>query len=237
MIASRPKPTAEIVEYLNGQDRIVLVACTGCPEGCASGDPEQLARLCEELAEAGKTVSTTIPVDFLCNRSLIARRLIAHLDEFSDADAVLESSCGIGVQAVAAKVDKATNTVHDTISMGVFRGLLPGEERCRECGDCVLHYTGGICPRVACSKGLISGQCGGADADGSCEVDRAMECGWIRIYERLRKIGRLDLMDHAIAPLDHRNLTGDVRHRKTNWWTLEEAKRGAQLPDEQSDGK
>jgi len=233
MIASKPKPIEQVVDYLERAHSVVIIACTGCPEGCNSGDAEQLARLRQGLTEAGKQVIETIPVDFLCNKSLIARRLMAHLDALNEADALLISSCGIGVQAVAATVDKITHPVLDTISMGGFQGLWPGEERCIECGDCLLHYTGGICPRVACSKGLVSGQCGGADVDGSCEVDRSIPCGWIRIYERLEKLGRLDLMDQLVAPLDHRNLAGDVKHRPTTWWALEEATRGAQPEPEE----
>jgi len=232
MIASKPKPIEQIVEYLEGEQSVIIVVCTGCPEGCDSGNTEQLAALKQGLAEAGKRVADTIAIDFLCNKTLIARRLMAHLDALNEADALLVSACGIGVQAVASTVDKITHPVLDTISMGGFQGLWPGEERCMECGDCLLHYTGGICPRVACSKGLVSGQCGGADVDGSCEVDRSIPCGWIRIYERLQKLGRLELMDQLVAPLDHRNLTGDVKYRTTTWWALEESAIGAQLADE-----
>ncbi len=237
MIASKPKPIDEIVEYLDGDDAVVVVACTGCPEGCDSGNADELDRLEAALAEKGKRIVARIPVDFLCNKTLIARRLMAHLEALNEADSLLVSSCGIGVQAVAATVDKATHPVLDTISMGGFQGLWPGEERCLECGDCVLHYTGGICPRVACSKGLVSGQCGGADVDGTCEVDKSIPCGWTRIYQRLEKLGRTELMYRPIPALDHRNLFGDVRHRGTSWWALEEAKLGRQLPTDEEAGK
>jgi hypothetical protein len=229
MIATKPKPIEDILDHLNGQESLVIVACTGCPEGCESGDAEQLDALRAALQEAGKHVVAVVPIDFLCNKSLIARRLMSHLDELNRADALLVSSCGIGVQAVASTVDKVTHPVLDTISMGGFQGLWPGAERCMECGDCVLHLTGGICPRVACSKGLLTGQCGGATDDGKCEVDPAIPCGWVQIYERLQKLDRLDLLRRYVEPLDHRNLTGDVRHRPTTWWALERMQRGEQL--------
>lgn len=232
MIASEPKPIEQVLDYLDGQSTVIIAACTGCPEGCESGDPEQLSRLRAGLEEAGITVLETVDIDFLCNKALIARRLASHLEAINEADSVLVSSCGIGVQAVAATVPLQTHPVLDTISLGGFQGLWPGEERCLECGDCLLHYTGGICPRTACSKSLTSGQCGGADTDGSCEVDPEIECGWIRIYERLEEIGRLDLMEREIEPLDHRNYSGDVRHRSTNWWALENPQKGQQLVEE-----
>ena len=56
-----------------------------------------------------------------------------------------------------------------------------------------LNLTGGICPITACSKSLVNGQCGGSK-NGKCEVDSEMECGWERIYRRLKEIGRLDAL-------------------------------------------
>ena len=46
---------------------------------------------------------------------------------------------------------------------------------------------------TACSKSLVNGQCGGSK-NGKCEVDSEMECGWERIYRRLKEIGRLDVL-------------------------------------------
>ena len=46
-------------------------------------------------------------------------------------------------------------------------------------------------PLTACSKSLVNGQCGGSK-DGKCEVNPEMECGWERIYRRLKMLGRLD---------------------------------------------
>jgi electron transport complex protein RnfC len=221
MIASKPKPIEEILGYLEGEKKVAIIACTGCPEGCQSGDAEALAALKSGLEAGGKQVVGIVPVDFLCNKSLIARRLMAHLDEVNAADSLLVSSCGIGAQAVAATVDKLTHPVLNTISLGGFQGLWPGGERCIECGECVLHYTGGICPRTACSKSLIYGQCGGTSSEGKCEVDPSIPCGWYEIYKRLEKLGRLDLHLQPIAPPDYHKLFGDVKLRPTSWWALE----------------
>ena len=53
-----------------------------------------------------------------------------------------------------------------------------------------------------CSKGLLNGPCGGAEK-GMCEVDKDRECGWVMIYERLKKLGRLDLLDPYREPKNH----------------------------------
>ncbi|MBN2318054.1 MAG: methylenetetrahydrofolate reductase C-terminal domain-containing protein, partial [Acidobacteria bacterium] len=45
-----------------------------------------------------------------------------------------------------------------------------------------------------CAKRLLNGPCGGSRG-GYCEVDSETPCAWARIYDRLEKQGRLDLMD------------------------------------------
>jgi hypothetical protein len=111
---------------------------------------------------------------------------------FSQYDAVLSLACGVGVgfmseQAPATPVLPGLNTS--------FYGActVPGTwaEYCGGCGDCELHHTGGICPVVRCSKGLINGTCGGT-SKGKCEVSKDMDCGWYLIFKKLQETGRLD---------------------------------------------
>ena len=84
------------------------------------------------------------------------------------------------------------------------QGVTPLEFDCRQCGECYLNLTGGICPLTACSKGLVNGQCGGAK-DGKCEVDPDMECGWERIQRRLAMVGRLDALRSPVQIRDYNN--------------------------------
>jgi Methylene-tetrahydrofolate reductase C terminal len=76
------------------------------------------------------------------------------------------------------------------------------DEFCSLCGECVVEYTGGLCPMTLCAKGLLNGPCGGAE-NGMCEADRERECGWISIYERLKKLGRLDLIESYREPKNY----------------------------------
>ena len=64
-------------------------------------------------------------------------------------------------------------------------------EKCSLCGECIVELTGGFCPITLCSKGLLNGPCGGAQ-QGKCEVDPDRDCGWTLIYERLKKLGKLE---------------------------------------------
>ena len=123
-----------------------------------------------------------------------------------EADAVLVLSCGVGVQTVAEYLDtKPVYAGCDTVRLPGFQGVTPQEFDCGQCGECYLNYTGGICPITACSKSLVNGQCGGSK-DGKCEVNPEMECGWERIYRRLKMLGRLDALK---CPTQIRNFATD----------------------------
>lgn len=222
MLVSELKPKEEIMGYLNGESKVFIVGCKGCAEVCQTGGEAQVAEMKQTLEKAGKTVTGHAAVDFLCDKALIKLRLMPHKGQILAADSLLVMTCGIGVQATAAVVDKVTHPACNTINQGGARGEWRGSERCRECGDCLLDITGGICPLTACSKSLINGPCGGAK-DGRCEVEPEFrECGWQLIYERLKKLNRLDRMKEVIPPKAYSKMNPPTRLRSTIMWALEQ---------------
>jgi ferredoxin len=222
MIVSQLKPLQEILGYLQGERKVFLVGCKGCAEVCHTGDEAQVLDMKNKLEQEGKAVTGYCVVDFLCDKALVKIRLLAHQDEIQAADSLLVMTCGIGVQAVAAVVDKLVHPAANTVNMGGSRGEWRGSERCRECGDCVLDLTAGVCPLTACTKGLLNGPCGGAK-DGRCEVEpEVRECGWHLIYERLRKLGRLDKMTGLPVLKDYRKMMPPKEIRSTIIWALEQ---------------
>jgi hypothetical protein len=75
-------------------------------------------------------------------------------------------------------------------------------ENCLACGDCKLGVFGGVCPVTRCSKSLSNGPCGGS-VDGKCEVDpQSIDCGWQLIYDRLKTLGKLDVLIENTKPRD-----------------------------------
>ena len=44
--------------------------------------------------------------------------------------------------------------------------------------------------------------------DGKCEINPEMDCGWLKIHERLRALGRLDELRKIRPPRDHRKDRG-----------------------------
>ncbi len=219
MLVSELKPKEEILGYLRKGERVFLVSCGGCAEVCEAGGEKALSELRSALEEAGHPVLGGIVIPFLCNKVLVGIKLAR--TNVEEAEAVFVASCGVGVQAVATVVKKPVFPASNTLTYGAFQGIWPSEERCARCGDCVLAYTGGICPLTVCPKGLLHGPCGGS-YQGECEVERGRPCGWQKIYDRLSAIGRLDLFTHYKPPKDRRRaLDVPLARRKSTFWALE----------------
>ncbi|MEE9370136.1 MAG: methylenetetrahydrofolate reductase C-terminal domain-containing protein [Sedimentisphaerales bacterium] len=221
MIFTENKPIGEILESLGAEKNIYLLVCNGCAEVCETGGEKALSAIKAELEKAGKNVTGTALVDFLCNKILVVTRLAREMDKLKQADSILVMTCGVGVQAVSKVVDTVVHPGANTVSLGGLQGLWPSDERCQACGDCVLDYTGGICPVTSCAKELLNGPCGGAE-DGKCEVDPERDCGWLKIYERLEKVGRLENLKKVHKPRDHSKMLPSQDLRKTSFYDLEQ---------------
>ena len=185
------------------QGKVFALVCHGCKE---IHFPEQETdALLKELAQEG-ILTGSLTTDYICNEENLKLRLEKHAAAIEAADTILVFSCGVGVQTVASCYEsKRVCAACDTYALPGFQGVTPLEYDCKQCGECFLNLTGGICPLTACSKSLVNGQCGGAK-NGMCEVDPNMECGWERIQKRLAKIGRLDALK---CPVQVRNYATD----------------------------
>jgi len=173
------------------------------------------------LAGAGIEVTGTALVDMICNKAVVGIKLGRLVDRVRAAEAILVGSCGVGVQAVGNMIGRLAVPAMNTICMGDYQGLWPSEERCAECGECLLAYTGGLCPITLCAKSLVNGPCGGTGDDGSCEVSPERPCGWHMIYERLKRLGRVDDLRRFQSPRDYRKREISDANRRTIRWALE----------------
>jgi hypothetical protein len=75
------------------------------------------------------------------------------------------------------------------------------EERCVGCGNCVLEYTGGLCPITRCPKQLFNGPCGGSEG-GMCEVDLSMPCVWSNIWGNAENLDLTETLMEIRPPQD-----------------------------------
>lgn len=201
MLITELKAKETILSLVTG--KAFVINCHGCKE---IHFPEAEAQeLQNQLQEEGK-LTGVLTVDYICNPDNLKLRLEKRAEQIAEADLILVFSCGVGVQTVAELYPaKRVYAACDTYSLPGHQGVTPLEHDCKQCGECFLNLTGGICPLTACSKSLVNGQCGGAK-NGKCEVDPNMDCGWERIYQKLKKIGRLDALK---CPVQIRNYATD----------------------------
>ena len=188
--------------------KVFVINCHGCKE---IRFPEQEANaLQKELSAAGK-ITGILTTDYICNPENLKLQLDGYAAQIRESDTILVFSCGVGVQTVAQLLqDKKVCAACDTYALPGYQGVTPLEHDCGQCGQCYLNLTGGICPITACSKSLVNGQCGGAK-NGMCEVDPTMQCGWERIYQRLKQLDRLDVLK---CPVQLRDYATDERVNK-----------------------
>ena len=201
MLITELKSKEVLLTQLKG--KVFVLNCHGCRE---IRFPEHEADAFQAELTAAGVVTGIFTTEYICNDENLAVILKAHAAAIEAADTIAVFSCGVGVQTVAAMYPaKRVVACCDTYALPGYQGVTPLEVDCKQCGECFLNLTGGICPLTACSKSLVNGQCGGAK-NGKCEVDPNMECGWERIYQKLKKIGRLDALK---CPIQIRNYAPD----------------------------
>ena len=182
--------------------KVFVLVCHGCKE--IHFPEEEANKLIEDLKAQGIVIGALV-TDYICNVENLKLRLQKQ-SAICEADTILVLSCGVGVQTLGDLFpEKRVCAGCDTYALPGIQGVTPLQHNCKQCGECFLNLTGGICPLTACSKSLVNGQCGGAK-NGMCEVDPNMECGWERIQKRLEKIGRLDALK---CPVQIRNYAID----------------------------
>ncbi len=186
------KTREEILDILGGKEKIFVLSCTKCFNELKTDVEPEPSELSGILSNAGKVITGMLPLEFLCNEHLTDKALASVKAEIDKADAIAVISCGVGIQTIAGLLKKSVLGVTDSGFQGGYHGIALFEEKCGACGTCYLTVTGGICPVVDCSKGLLNGPCGGTK-NGKCEVSKDRDCGWEKIYKRLNEQKRTAL--------------------------------------------
>ncbi len=184
------KPLQEIVNMLGTAKKVAVLGCGTCPAMMQTGGLDQVIEMRGRLEAGGFQVVCAEVLPVACEAlTLEARQELAKSCRM--ADAALIMSCSLGVRAVSDELDKPVLPALNTLFIGREDPEGVFIEECRQCGDCILGRTGGICPIARCAKSLLNGPCGGSVA-GRCEVDASIPCGWQLIYDRMKTLGRLD---------------------------------------------
>jgi len=195
MIATEQKQFEEVLKFLGSDQKVFIVGCGACATSMHTGGEPEVLELKGKLEKAGKQVTGWVVVEEPCDERLVKREFRAHKTEAEAADSVIVMACGLGVQSVATSIDKPTHPALNTIFMAHIVRLGIADERCQACGECVVDQYGALCPFTLCPKGLLNGPCGGSSRKG-CEVDTSKPCGWVMIYDQVKKFNRLkDITD------------------------------------------
>ncbi len=205
MIIAEQKPLAEIRTLIGDAHKVLVVGCGTCVTVCFAGGAREAAILAASLRMASKLNGDPKEVtDLTVQRQCEWEYLDPISEQIDQSDVVVSLGCGIGVQAMVEHFPSAwcvpglnTSFLGLPVEQGVWA------ERCAACGNCILGLTGGICPIARCSKSLLNGPCGGSE-DGHCEINPGIPCGWQLIYDRLKSMGKLNLMMEIQPPKDWR---------------------------------
>ena len=206
MIIAERKPFEEIKQMIAGYKKILVVGCGTCVTICWAGGEKEVGILSSQLRLASSKEGNELSIIEAVVERQCEKEMVEELrDEVQEVDAILSMGCGVGVQTLAEVFEeKPVFPALNTTFIGMPEAEGVWTERCGACGDCMLYWTGGICPVVRCAKGLLNGPCGGTRKGGKCEIDSEKDCAWVLIYRRLEKQGRLDLMRKYYEPKNYR---------------------------------
>lgn len=203
MIITKKRDFQDLMENIKGYKSFFLIGCSECASLCGTGGEPEVKAMKEALEAEGKVVTGGIVAKTGCQVLGTKTELKRYKEELDRSDCILVMSCGAGTQAaVEIFEDKPVFATNDSMFLGNMTRYRMFDERCSLCGKCILDKTGGICPITACPKGLLNGPCGGCK-DGHCEVSPDIKCAWVRIYERMKRLDKLqELCDTIIEAKD-----------------------------------
>ncbi len=199
MIISSQKEFKEILRALK-EKNIFIIGCGKCATKLHVGGEPEVLEMQKRLTRAGKNIVGWTVLSSACNISSWDDVLTQN-PGIGKSDALLVMSCGGGVSLISGFSERQVYPALDTESLGGVRLEDTMKELCGMCGECTVWEFGGICPVSKCPKGLLNGPCGGA-MEGKCEVDERT-CAWEEIYERQKKLGKLENLGSVHEPKDH----------------------------------
>jgi len=201
MIITKQKNFIELLRCIDSKP-VFLIGCNECATLCHTGGKDEVLKLKEALVKKQIPVLGWVILEPACHLLNDKRMLKEYAKELSKSEKVLVLSCGNGVQTIAEILsEKEVIAGADTLFLGEISRLNEFDKRCMLCGECLLDNFEGFCPVARCPKSMLNGPCGGSTR-GKCEISSEMECIWDRIYQELKKRGKLQVLDVIQKPKD-----------------------------------
>jgi ferredoxin len=215
MIVGNLKPLEEIIAAVKEYKQILVLGCGSCVTVCLSGGEKEAHQLGRELSRKKHFGDRPPKLEVGSILRQCEQDMVREYQSIPDGiDAILSLACGAGVQTLADAYDPLpVIPALNTTFLGA--SAKPGiwQEMCRGCGDCVLTFTGGVCPVARCAKSLFNGPCGGSQ-NGSCEISLDTPCAWALIYYRLKRQNKLHLLRKVRTPKDWRPAGGEGARKR-----------------------
>jgi ferredoxin len=201
MIITKQKNFIELLRCIDSKP-VFLIGCNECATLCHTGGKDEVLKLKEALVKKQIPVLGWVILEPACHLLNDKRMLKEYAKELSKSEKVLVLSCGNGVQTIAEILsEKEVIAGADTLFLGEISRLNEFDKRCMLCGECLLDNFEGFCPVARCPKSMLNGPCGGSTR-GKCEISSEVECIWDRIYQELKKRGKLQVLDVIQKPKD-----------------------------------
>lgn len=201
MIISRQKKFKDLLKSV-GKEPVFLLGCNECATLCHTGGEEEVIVMKDAFEKKQIQVTGYLVLEPACHYNNDKRLLKDYKDELDQSKKILVLACGNGVQTITEIFDnKDVISGTDTLFLGEIKRANLFEKRCELCGDCLLDLFGGICPVTRCPKSMLNGPCGGVK-NGKCEINSTLDCVWDQIYNRLKKNGKLHLLEEIQKPKD-----------------------------------
>lgn len=197
MLIFERKPLEQILDAVKEKKRILVLGCGTCPSVRLAGGEREVAMLGSQLKIV---LGDSVEILEATPRRQCDPEFFEEVKELAaGTDQVLSLACGMGVQLAAEHLKIPAFPVNNTMCVGTPLEQGVWMERCRACGDCIVHQYGGICPIARCAKSLLNGPCGGSQK-GKCEVSPDIPCVWQEIYDRFKELGQLESLNEVKPP-------------------------------------
>jgi len=195
MIVAEMKPLSEIKEMIEPYEKVLVLGCGSCVTVCLTGGRRQVELLASALRATKKAEGREITIGERTIPRQCEPKFVDQIKEdASRYDVILSMACGIGVQGIVDRLRKPpVLPAMNTTFLGMADEGGNFHEVCLACGNCLLAFTGGICPVARCAKSLVNGPCGGSRG-GLCEASKDNPCVWQLIYNRLKELDMLHLL-------------------------------------------
>lgn len=182
------KPEEEIRFSLERAERVTILACTVCANLSFAGGRRGAEHLRSLVEGWGKEVKAAGCVTACCAEEVMRQAVARYGRALDSSDALVVLSCAAGIKSanlaspgipVIAVTDPVGSTPVSRRDDPVARSL------CTSCGQCVISFTGGICPLSECPARSKYGPCKKRSRpDGPCVLDESRDCVWTEIERR-----------------------------------------------------